>query len=215
MRKKDFNIYGHIATVYRDEIDFSENSEYMLLGMKTSFDIYGYEHSISELRTDEERKIIKRLITHYYETDNEESMFEELKVSLEFTKQLLLPYVDSIADIDAAFAYVPCGFWEKGDGLLGLKAKRYREILEEKVIEREKQYKRELDRANYYKISNGYTQEKYEEMLQRHDEFINIRAEPIENILNSPELSEKYNKELERRKAANIEIFKSYGIEVK
>lgn len=75
MRKKAFNIYGHIATVYRDKIDFSENPEYRIMSMKTSFDIYGHEHSISELRTDEERKIIKRLITHYYETDNEESMF--------------------------------------------------------------------------------------------------------------------------------------------
>ena len=213
--KKAFNIYGDVATVYRDKIDFSENPEYMLLGMKTNFDLYSHEHPISELRTDEEQKIIKQLLTHYYETDNEESMFEELKVSLEFTKQLLLPYIDSIADIDAAFAYVPCGFWEKGDGLLGLKTKRYREILEKKVIEREKQYKRGLDKANYYKISNGYTQEKYEEMLQRHDEFLKIRAEPIENILNSPELSEKYNKELERRKAANIETLNSYGIEVK
>ncbi len=56
MRKKAFNIYGHIATVYRDEIDFSENSEYMLLGMKTNFDLYSHEHPISELRTDEEKK---------------------------------------------------------------------------------------------------------------------------------------------------------------
>ena len=70
-------------------------------------------------------------------------------------------------------------------------------------------------KANYYKISNGYTQEKYEEMLQKHDEFIKEMAEPIEKILNSPELSEKYNKELERRKAANIQTLKAYGIEVK
>ena len=212
--KKAFNIYGDVATVYRDKIDFSENPEYRIMSMKTSFDIYGNEHSISELRTDEERKIIKRLITHYYETDNEESMFEELKVSLEFTKQILLPYIDSIADIDAAYAYFSCGFWEEYEGLLGLKAKKYREIIEEELTEKEKDYKMCLGYPQY-RCSNGHTQEKYEEMLQRHDEFVKIRAEPIENVLNSPELSEKYNKKLEQRKAANIETLKSYGIEVK
>ena len=95
-----------------------------------------------------------------------------------------------------------------------MKAKRYREIIEEELTEKEKDYKMCLGYPQYV-CSNGCTQEKYEEMLQRHDEIIKIRAEPIETVLNSPELSEKYNKELERRKAANIETLNSYGIEVK
>ena len=212
--KKAFNIYGDIATVYRDKIDFSENPEYRIMGMKTSFDIYGNEHPIYELRTDEEHKRIKQLYRHYYETDNEESMFNELKVSLEFTKQLLLPYIDSISDIDAAYTYFSCGFWDGYEGLLGLKTKKYRELIEKEITEKEKGYKMCLGYPQYV-CSNECTQEKYEEMIQRHDEFVKIRAEPIENVLNSPELSEKYNKELERRKAANIETLKSYGIEVK
>ena len=182
--------------------------------MKTSFDIYGNEHPIYELRTDEEHKRIKQLYRHYYETDNEESMFNELKVSLEFTKQLLLPYIDSISDIDAAYTYFSCGFWDGYEGLLGLKTKKYRELIEKEITEKEKGYKMCLGYPQYV-CSNECTQEKYEEMIQRHDEFVKIRAEPIENVLNSPELSEKYNKELERRKAANIETLKSYGIEVK
>lgn len=77
------------------------------MGMKTSFGLYSRKHPIYELRTDEEHKRIKQLYRHYYEIDNEESMFEELKVSLEFTKQILLPYIDSIADIDAAYVIFP------------------------------------------------------------------------------------------------------------
>lgn len=210
--KKAFNIYGDIATVYRDKIDFSKNPEYMLMGMKTSFDIYGNEHSISELRTDEERKIIKQLLCHYYEVDNEESLFDELNVSLEFTKQILLPYIDSIADIDAAYAYFSCGFWEEYEGLLGLKTKKYRDLIEEELTRKENDYKMCLGYPQY-RCSNGRTQEEYEEMLQKHDEIIKMRVTPIENVLNSPELSEKYNKVLERRKAANIEILQSYGID--
>jgi len=213
--KKAFNIYGDIATVYRDKIDLSENPEYRIISMTSSYNLLRKAHPVAEIRTDEEKELIKKNRDYYYEIDNEESLFEELKVSLKFTKQILLPYIESVSDIDAAFTYLPYGFWDKCDGLLGLKTKRYREILEKKVIEREQQYKRGLDKANYYKISNGYTQEKYEEMLQKHDEFIKEMAEPIEKILNSPELSEKYNKELERRKAANIQTLKAYGIEVK
>lgn len=214
--KKAFNIYGDIATVYRDKIDFSENPEYRIMGMTNSYNLLRKAHPVVEIRTDEEKELIKKTRDYYYEIDNEESMFEELKVSLEFTKQLLLPYIDSVADIDAAYAYFLrfSGFREEYEGLLGLKTKRYRELIEKELTEKEKDYKMCLGYPQY-RCSNGHTQEKYEEMIQRHDEIIKIRAEPIENVLNSPELSEKYNKKLEQRKAANIETLKSYGIEIK
>ena len=131
--KKAFNLYGDIATVYRDKIDFSENPEYRIMSMTSSYNLLRKAHPVVEIRTDKEKELIKKNRDYYYEIDNEESMFEALKTSLEFTKQILLPYIDSIADIDAAFTYVPCGFWEKSDGLLGLKTKRYREILEKKL----------------------------------------------------------------------------------
>ena len=37
--KKAFNIYGDIATVYRDQIDFSENPEYRIISMTSSYNL--------------------------------------------------------------------------------------------------------------------------------------------------------------------------------
>ena len=207
--EKSFNILGGVATVYRNNIDLSikpYDNDYWL---ENNHSLYYRSH------TDRGDKFRESIYKFSYKSDSEESMLSEVKRSLDVTKQIMLPFLDKIVDIDACirhFLILPgliLGFGEFFEGLLYLKTDNYADIIEENIRRHQLIYEHNVKLQR-----RGYTQEELERQLQRHEEVKKREIAPIEEILTNPKLYAEYTKKLEHRKARNIEVLRSYGLNV-
>ena len=206
--KKAFQIYGGIATVYRDNIDLSispnENKEWL----ETNSLLY---YRVANRCT---KSMVNKMDYYLYEEDDIKSMLSELKKALNITKQIMILYFDTIQNIDTCINHFfklsgrVYTFSDYFEGLIFLKTANYVQLIEENIKQHRAIYKRNVDLKK-----KGFTQEEYEKRCQRHELVLKRELAPIENILTIPELYTKYNKELERRKKYNLEILKSYGID--
>lgn len=126
----------------------------------------------------------------------------------------MLPVISKAVDIDSSINFffqvgMSLSFDERGEGLLFLKTENYSDIIKKDIIKFDDEYKQKVEQG-----VNGYTVEEYERRLQRTEEVLQREISPIENVLNDPELSAKFFAELERRKAANTELLRSYGLDI-
>lgn len=198
--RKKFNILGGIATVYRHKIDLS------LAPKVNSFWLYSIARFYSRITPESELDNEYRLsICHFsLEENREASMLNALKYSLELTNKFILPQLNTAVDIESSLIYLSrlgqlCGtsnfnsnlnFGASGDydeGFLYVKAD-------------DDGLKSRLE-----KIIDGTIPSSEEG-----------RQKAVENykFLNDPVIHEKVLLELERRKAANTEILRSYGMDV-
>lgn len=207
--KKCFKIFGGIATVYRDEIDLSQNpwtenvnwmrsNAHIANAADIKYD-FAYKGGFQEF---------------LYEIDNENEMLYELGHSLDITRKIMLPIMSKAVDIDSSIDFfsqigVSLSFSERFEGLLFLKTKNYANIIVKEIKKFDDEYKQKMEQG-----VNGYTSEEYEKRLQRADAVLQREISPIENVLNDLELLAKYTAELERRKAINTEKFRSYGLDI-
>ena len=206
--KKCFKIFGGIATVYRDEIDLSKNPwDENVNWMRSNSDIsnanddikydFAYEGGFHEF---------------LFTADDESEMLYELNHSLDVTRKILLPVISKAVDIDSAIwcffqMGMPLSFQESFEGLLLLKTKNYSDIIKKDIKKYNDNYKQKMEQG-----VNGYTSEEYEKRIQRANAVLQREVSQIENVLNDPESLARYTAELERRKAQNTEILKSYGL---
>ena len=208
--EKHFNILGGVATVYKDDIDltqdpFVENIEWLL----------DNRHLLYLCFEDEcDREFEKSIFKFSYICDDENSLLSEMYRALDTTKQVMLPAISKAVDIDTCIVYLLqihklAGFDEWGEGLLYLKTPNYAEIIE---VDTKRWH--EINKHNLEKQKPGYSQEEYEQQCRRGDEVIEREITAIKEILTTPELLKKYMEEMERRKAANLEIFRSYGLDI-
>lgn len=196
--RKEFNILGGIATVYRHKIDLS------LTPKENSFWLYTiarfYSTTTPESELDNEYRLS---ICHFsLEENREASMLNSLKYSLELTNKFILPQLNTAVDIPSSLIYLKrlgqdcstnnfdsnlnfggCGNYD--EGLLYVKADD------------------EGLKSRLKKIMNG-TIPSDEEGRQRAAEKYKFLSDPV--------IHEKVLFELERRKAANMETLKSYGL---
>lgn len=207
--KKCFKIFGGIATVYRDEIDLTQNpwtenvnwmrsNSRIAIATDTKYD-FAYKGGFQEF---------------LFEADDESEMLYELEHSLDVTRKVMLPVISKAVDIDSSIECffrmgMPLGFEEGFEGLLFLKTGNYFNIIKNNIKKFDDEYKQKMEQG-----VNGYTSEEYEKRLQRTDAVLQREISPIENVLNDPELLAKYTAELERRKAINTDILRSYGLEL-
>mgnify|MGYP006972485069 CR=1 FL=1 len=206
--KKCFKIFGGIATVYRDEIDLSKNPwDENVNWMRSNSDIsnanddikydFAYEGGFHEF---------------LFTADDENEMLYDLNHSLDVTRKVLLPVISKAVDIDSAIRCfsqmgMPLRFDESFECLLLLKTPRYANIFMDRLQQRADEYKQKMEQG-----INEYTPEECEKRLQRANQFFQREISLIENVLNDPELLARYTAELERRKAQNTEILRSYGL---
>ncbi len=207
--KKCFKIFGGIATVYRDEIDLTQNpwtenvnwmrsNAHIAIATDIKYD-FAYKGGFQEF---------------LFEADDESEMLYELNHSLDVTRKVMLPVISKAVDIDSSIECffrmgMPLGFKEGFEGLLFLKTGNYVNIIKNDIKKFDDEYKQKMEQG-----VNGYTSEEYEKRLQRTDAVLQREISPIENVLNDPKLSAKYFAELERRKAINTEKFRSYGLDI-
>lgn len=207
--KKCFKIFGGIATVYRDEIDLTQNpwtenvnwmrsNSHIANATDIKYD-FAYKGGFQEF---------------LFEADDESEMLYELEHSLDVTRKVMLPVISKAVDIDSSIECffrmgMPLGFEEGFEGLLFLKTGNYVNIIKNNIKKFDDEYKQKMEQG-----VNGYTYEEYEKRLQRTDAVLQREISPIENALNDPKLSAKYFAELERRKAINTDILRSYGLDL-
>ena len=212
-----FNIIGGVATAYQQHIDFTKSTQEWLRVL--------YMYPLPKLEADETFEEYKYSILHFpYKSDNDESLLSALKRSFEATKRVMLPIIDEAVDINSCIEYyykVNSSFMNLYDvdkiidgschteGLLLIKA-NYRDD----GIERMEQELATL--AQSIKEGRcGYGQKEFENECEHHNNFRLRQIAIRDKMLDDPELNAKVMAELERRKAKNIKIFKSYGLEIK
>lgn len=198
--RKEFNILGGIATVYRNKIDLS------LAPKVNSFWLYTIARFYSRITPESELDNEYRLsICHFsLEENREASMLNALKYSLELTNKFILPQLNTAVDIESSLIYLSrlgqlCGTsnfnsnlnfggcFDYDEGLLYVKADD------------------EGLKSRLKKIMDG-TVPSDEEGRQRAAEKYKFLTDPV--------IHEKVLLELEHRKAANTEILRSYGLDI-
>ena len=207
--KKCFKIFGGIATVYRDEIDLTQNpgieninwmrsNSRIAIATDTKYD-FAYEGGFQEF---------------LFEANDESEMLYELKHSLDVTLKVLLHIISKAVDIDSTIECffqmgIPLRFDESFECLLFLKTSRYANIFINRLQKRADEYKEKMKQG-----VDGYTSEECEKRLQRANEAFQREISLIENVINNPESLAKFLAELDRRKAVNTEKFRTYGLDI-
>lgn len=207
--KKCFKIIGGIATVYRDEIDLTQNPGIENINWMRSNSVISIEANV---KYDFAYKGGFR--EFLFGIDNQNEMLYELRHSLDVTRKVMLPIMSKAVDIDSSIDFfsqigVSLSFSERFEGLLFLETNNYANIIVKEIKKFDDEYKQKMEQG-----VKGYTSEEHEKRLQRTDAVLRREIVPIENILNNPELLAKYTSELERRKAINTEKFRSYGLDI-
>lgn len=196
--QKKFDILGGIATVYRHRIDLNlapkDNSSWLL-----SISQF-YSRTTAESEIDNEYRL--SIGAFPFEENKEASMYDALKYSLELLNKFMLPQLNTAIDIKSALIYLNrldqqcstnnfdsdlhfggCGNYD--EGLLYVKADD--EGLKSRL-------KKIIDGTA---ISNESDRQKATEKYK---------------FFNDPVIHREVLNELERRKTANIETLKSYGL---
>jgi len=207
--KKSFQIYGGVATVYRDNIDLSISPDDNKDWLETNHLLYIRDKSKNvDIKFDNDTYFL-------YDRDNTDSMLSELKKAFDITKHVLIPYLDKIQNIDSCINHFfklsgrVYAFSDYFEGLIFLKTDNYSKLIEENIL-----FHRAIYKKNVELMKKGFTQEEYEKRCQRHDLVLKRETKPIDDIISSPELYEKYNDELQHRKTQNIETLRSYGLTI-
>lgn len=207
--KKCFKIFGGIATVYRDEIDLTQNpgieninwmrsNSRIAIATDTKYD-FAYEGGFKEF---------------LYRIDNESEMLYELRHSLDVTLKIMVPVISRAVDIYSSiecFSYMgmSLSFDKHFEGLLFLKTSRYADIFINELQKYDDEYKEKMEQQ-----IEGYTPEGYEIELRKSKEVIQREVSPIDEVFANPNMLAEYMAELERRRAINTEKLRSYGLDI-
>jgi len=217
---KEFNILGGVATVYRQSIDLSISPRDNTSWLDRNFKFY------SEVTTSGFDTIFRKSISTFsYTNGDSQSILGEVKRSLKVTKQIMLPLLNKMTNYESYLKYlrkynlnriVIYGDDEQfgnnsfgnsdNEGLLYVKA-NYRGDFMETIKSREE-----------YAISCPYgfrgKSESYEEYYEVFCKRLNEIRVKLDEILDNPDKYANALAELERRKAANTEILRSYGLSI-
>ena len=223
--KKEFTIMGGVATVYRHCINLDESPKYNGWWLNTIGEFFKKKFLMTEPYEN-----LNKWYSFLYDVENEESMIESVKYSLEVIKDIMMPILDEVRDLESCITHIEvyngpnlnlyvdehfgqkCNSGECNEGLLNFKLFN----IEEFIARKDKQIKL-YDKQMMYLISIGaigYTLESYKEEQLRTQERVHGFIKAFEDIVNNPTEYDRVMKELERRKEFNVNKLKSYGIYV-
>lgn len=221
--EKAFKISGGTATIYKGKIDltiYPRNSNWLI-------DIA--EAYLKTHRVKDNDFASEKLNRFTYAANDCGSMMEELVVALGYTKQYLLPVLDNVTTLlecaDFYWLFHPmllAIYYDKdwgmakelgqSEGLMLFKIYDSRDY-EAKSTEKIRQFKEEMLCAmNEGRI--GYTLESLDSDCKRLEEQTKIDMADFDEHLNNPQHYADILNELDRRKAANTETLRSYGLDI-
>ena len=213
---KAFGIFGGGATVYRETINLNrsprQNNEWL--------------NDLSEFYVNKDPKNFDNdyrvsLMKFLYNPDDEESIINAFEEALDKTKMLMLPVFDGITNLydfvefyevfqeSSLFApdYVNGDFDKlpSAEGLLYIKTDNHDDFIE--------RYRERLSIKKVL-IEKGRSLWKYEDYVKTLEEGRIERIKKRDAIYQNPEIYEKAQIELQKRKESNIKILRSYGLEI-
>lgn len=223
-----YDIVCKVETVYSTEIElptknFEKYSSY--LGKR---EIYGREHMF-----DLDKNYWKKAVKYFpHKSGDEKLTISGLEEAIDLTKQILLPALDGVTDLKSFLEYIykfygtPFLDYNPGhydhlnqyDGLVRIKVDTC-----ESFLKRDEEYRlRGFDRSDKVnKVNCAKDPEKLAHYLGKVDkernEYISKHEERelfTKQMFGDKEWCEKAFEELERRKAANTELLRSYGLDI-
>ncbi|MBO5389094.1 MAG: hypothetical protein J6A59_13375 [Lachnospiraceae bacterium] len=221
---EQFDILGGIATVYRNKIDLSISPSHNINWLSNNSEIY-YRTTIEGY--DKEYK--NSLNCFSYIKNDEESMQEAAKRSLEATLNVMIPVFDKVTDLPECVKYLEkckasCIYlcdekkygWtddrfggdEYNEGLLYIKTRNNDDFFKQCEYACKAEYERRVNRKA------GFNKEEYDRYCVSVEENRLEKIRIRDRILNTPEIYLNAMNELERRKIGNVEVLRSYGLEL-
>ena len=222
---KAFAIYGGIATTYRHNINFeipvTRNWNWFVSNDEL-YDIkYPYQDNI---------EIRRKWMEFEYHTDDEESMIEALRYSLEVTKEVMIPIFEEVNTMKKCYEFfekynasvlkvceeekrgIVYSNYEYGEGILKFllfDSEQYIVRYEQIVMNNEEKERKQIELA----ILN-YSHELCEKIRKDSEELIKYEIKKFISMRDNPAEYAKILKEAERRKAHNIEVLRGYGLDI-
>ena len=203
---KEFSILGSVATVYRDSImDLTRSPHANINDLDTLYEIY---RDRDPLKFD--REYGDSIYSFIYKAGDDISMSKAMEHALEEAKKVMMPFFDGVADLESCLDYferfkggmvIP----PSGEGLLYIKTNNHDDLIEktkEKIDTRIRAWEKNNIQFSPDIIRRD-TEEWRDKVVERKDE-----------IFGDLQIYEKTLKELEQRKCANIEILRSYGLDI-
>ncbi|MBQ6944884.1 MAG: hypothetical protein IJN43_11245 [Ruminococcus sp.] len=209
-----------VMTVYRPKIDLNDHK----WDNKWLYSTEKFYSKINVVSFDE--KYWNENLKIEYTLDNEESLINALKKALEEVKKWVLPILDDVKTVKDIIDY---------QHRLGVTA-QYFAVCDNVYLNHEtpcsdgailfalddpyyypKRIKELLQTQLDFEIEHGihfFGKETYEETCERFDKNLAERIAQIDDVINNKHFYEQTIAELQRRKKANLEILKSYGIDL-
>ena len=208
-----------VMTVYRPKIDLNDHK----WDNKWLYSTEKFYSKINVVSFDE--KYWNENLKIEYTLDNEESLINALKKALEEVKKWVLPILNDVKTVKDIIDY---------QHRLGVTA-QYFAVCDNIYLNHEtpcsdgailfalddpyyypKRIKELLQTQLDFEIEHGihfFGKETYEETCERFDKNLAERIAQIDDVINNKHFYEQTIAELQRRKKANLEILKSYGID--
>jgi len=186
---KDFNIMGGVATVYRQCMSLEKSPKYNSNWLISNSRLYIQSKSVNSAPQSDDIYDIP-----FKFSCKEETMLDTVKHSLEVTKRIMLPVLNDVIDLNSCIHYFvkfgpPMFLFDDSEDFGNKNANNY------------------YDEGFLYIRADNYG-ERYTRFKGEKRRAIDVR----DIFVNDPELYEKVLAELERRKAANTEVLRSYGL---
>ncbi len=222
---KEFSVYGGVASVYRSCINLDITPPWNFEWLNSSLEFYSDDDS-----NEEKESMFDKWYTFSYKENDDESLVESIKYSLEVTQQVMLPILEEVVDVKTCVEFYQrffspmlriyadadygqsknCG--QYNEGLLNFKVYDVDSFIDCKKV----RHKKTSDRwIHLMKIGKtGLTEESYAEMINDlkgdMEEQIDIFKFRMQDTL-------EYNRvlsELKARKHFNLDILRKYGIDI-
>ena len=133
-----------------------------------------------------------------------------MKNALSVSKEILLPFLESINSLESLFKYLVlhnAPALDSQQEFLYLKVNDYAELVKNSFNERLENYKKCLEFKR-----QEYTEEKYVEKLERTRIVLPQWISEIDEIRNVPELYNDYKNKEQKYRDRNIRLLKEYNI---
>lgn len=216
-----FDIVSGIATVYRVKIDLSQSVKYNTNWLKT---IANYYSCLKYYDTDYDDDYRRRMMFFNFNLTTNDDKINIFNYALEQFKMWVLPTFNKINSVKIAYE----NFQKRYFGVISTKL--YDDYENTKTMNEDesltlfsfdepyeiidKMFKKSMAQIDFVFKHNkeGYGEEYFEARYKNSMLFEKSQKETLNKILNCDEIYQRILDERERRKKANIERLRSYGI---
>lgn len=214
-----FDIVSGIATVYRAKIDLSQSVKFNTNWLMT---IANYYSCVKFYDTDYDDYYRRKIMFFNFRFTNNDDKINIFNYALEQFKKWVLPMLNKIDSIQKVYEYFSKYFSselhiETPDNFKRINSENESLTLfnfNDPYAEMDKRFKKSMEQIDFVFKHNkeGYGEEYFEARRKNSMLLEKSQKETLNKIISSEENYQKILDERERRKKANIERLRSYGV---